>query len=715
MRLGLLTLVICYSISLYSQKTFSSAVDSLEATLKEDISTTERIMNLNELAIMLLRVDTVKAKSYAVQALELARKEEDKSGEVMALNWFARNYTERGQLDTALIILDKIIALEPEIDDKVSIGQAYISKGNIYDINGQYSDALEAYFKAEEIFEKGGYVQGVGMANMGIGNIYQLTERFKESIGYYRKSANVLKKTDSPYASWSVNNMATAMENLEMFDSAAFYYKQSLKMKEDYGDFYGASFTYSSLGDLYIKQGDIEKGEENLQKALEIKQMAEGMSKESIGRSYLRLGQAQMLRGKFREASVNFRKSLENAEESGAVETIMQAKRALSKSLFELGDYKSAYQYVDAYTDLKDSITKKMNTDKLTEMQTKYETAEKDAQLKIVKNQNELNKVKAEKAEADTRRANELLFGAVGMVALLLVAIIFALRSMHLRRKNNILLKQKNEEITRQKTIVEEKSKEIVDSITYAKRIQTAILPPDKEFKKQLPQSFVLYKPKDIVAGDFYWMESFIKDTNKVVLFAAADCTGHGVPGAMVSVICNNGLNRSVREYGITNPGKILDKTRQLVLQEFEKSEEEVMDGMDIALCALHSNTSTSSVLKYAGANNPLWIIRKGRTEVEEVKANKQPIGKFGSPQPYDTHETEVSNGDTIYIFSDGYADQFGGEKGKKMKTANFKQLLLSIKDEPFENHKKLLDKAFEEWKGGYEQLDDVCVIGVRI
>jgi serine phosphatase RsbU (regulator of sigma subunit) len=216
----------------------------------------------------------------------------------------------------------------------------------------------------------------------------------------------------------------------------------------------------------------------------------------------------------------------------------------------------------------------------------------------------------------------------------------------------------------------------------------------------------VLYKPKDIVAGDFYWIETL----DDQVLFAAADCTGHGVPGAMVSVVCNNGLNRSVREYGLTDPGKILDRTRDIVIQEFEKSEEEVKDGMDIALCSLQGTTLT-----YAGAHNPLWIVRNGATEIEEIRANKQPIGKYDDPLPYTTHRIELQPGDTFYIFSDGYADQFGGERGKKLKSSNFKKLLLSLQQEPMKKQQTLLAEEFERWKGNIEQLDDVCVIGVRV
>ncbi|MGE0567269.1 MAG: PP2C family protein-serine/threonine phosphatase [Bacteroidia bacterium] len=286
----------------------------------------------------------------------------------------------------------------------------------------------------------------------------------------------------------------------------------------------------------------------------------------------------------------------------------------------------------------------------------------------------------------------------MGMV--ILVSQVFYFKSLTISFQE--LLKKSN------KTL-EEKNKEITDSINYAKRIQSAILPPQKLIKEYLPNSFVLYKPKDIVAGDFYWMES-VGDS---ILFAAADCTGHGVPGAMVSVVCNNGLNRAVREFGLTEPGKILDKTRELIIQEFEKSEEDVKDGMDISLCSLSIRTRT---LKWAGANNPIWIFRKeSDIKLIEIKPDKQPIGKYAEPKPFTTHSIELEKGDVVYVFTDGYQDQFGGEKGKKFKASKMKELLLSLYDNSMEEQRQVIDNSFESWKGNLEQVDDVCVIGVRI
>ena len=288
--------------------------------------------------------------------------------------------------------------------------------------------------------------------------------------------------------------------------------------------------------------------------------------------------------------------------------------------------------------------------------------------------------------------------------------------------QKNSQLKNANDEITLAKHEIEEKNHEILDSINYAKRIQSAILPPDSYWNQQLPDSFVLYLPKDIVAGDFYWMER----VGDEVLFAAADCTGHGVPGAMVSVVCHNALNRSVREFGMHQPAEILDKVTDLVIETFERSDHEVKDGMDISLCGL---TMSTMELEFAGAHNPCWIVREGNAEYEgmelnmelegkslyEIKADKQPVGKFAYREKFTYNKIKVQKGDVIYLSSDGFPDQFGGSKGKKLKSKAFKKLLVEMSSKEIQEQRKILEEAFKEWMGDFEQLDDVCVIGVRI
>lgn len=283
------------------------------------------------------------------------------------------------------------------------------------------------------------------------------------------------------------------------------------------------------------------------------------------------------------------------------------------------------------------------------------------------------------------------------------------IRERKLRLEKKILedrVQERTAEVVRQKHIIEEKQHEILDSINYAKRLQEAILPPKEFLDKHVADSFILYQPKDIVAGDFYWAEVI----NDKFFVAAADSTGHGVPGAMVSVVCSNALNRTVKEFKETEPGKILDKTRELVLETFEKSASEVKDGMDVSLLCIDTKNKK---IYWSGANNPLWYFQNN--ELKEITADKQPIGKTEKPKPFTTHEIEYSKGTSFYLFTDGFADQFGGPKGKKFKYKQLSELLHSLIGLHAEKQVQHIFKAFEDWKGNLEQVDDVCVIGIKI
>jgi serine phosphatase RsbU (regulator of sigma subunit) len=268
---------------------------------------------------------------------------------------------------------------------------------------------------------------------------------------------------------------------------------------------------------------------------------------------------------------------------------------------------------------------------------------------------------------------------------------------------------RQKEEIESQRVKLEHLYNEVTDSIKYAKRIQEAILPPDALVKKELPNPFVLYKPKDIVSGDFYWMEK----VNEKVYFAAVDCTGHGVPGAFMSIVGSNLLNQIVKQE--SDPGEILNKLSKGIKDTLHQGVEEgsTKDGMDIALCSFDAKTN---VLQYAGAYNPLYLVRKG--ELIETKADKFPIGgalEDSDSRQYTSHSVQLHKGDTIYIFSDGYADQFGGEKGKKFMVKQFRQLLLSIQNLSMEEQKTYLNNTIEAWRGKHEQVDDILIIGMRV
>lgn len=292
--------------------------------------------------------------------------------------------------------------------------------------------------------------------------------------------------------------------------------------------------------------------------------------------------------------------------------------------------------------------------------------------------------------------------GANSLQSIGVLILLVGLFSWNFKFKKEVVRRKESEDK------IQEQFSEIQDSIKYAKRIQSAILPSMRVIQESIKDVFVLYRPKDVVAGDFYWFEACEKET----LIAVCDCTGHGVPGAMVSVVCNNALNRSVREFGLSEPGDLLDKTREIVISEFEKSDDEVKDGMDISLLSISKDTNT---IKWSGANNPFWILRSGADQIEEIKANKQPIGKYSDHKPFTTHTIQLGEGDQVYLITDGFQDQFGGEKGKKFKAAALKELLVSIRAESLANQCSLLVASFENWKGSLEQVDDVCIIGIKL
>ncbi|CAG5086246.1 SpoIIE family protein phosphatase [Parvicella tangerina] len=267
---------------------------------------------------------------------------------------------------------------------------------------------------------------------------------------------------------------------------------------------------------------------------------------------------------------------------------------------------------------------------------------------------------------------------------------------------------RQKEEIERQSEKLEELYKDVTDSIRYAKRLQDSILPQNSLIERLLPESFVLFKPKDIVSGDFYW----VSETDEKILFSAVDCTGHGVPGAFMSLIGANALNQIINEKE-DKPAHILNKLNKLSSEALNKSEEgiKVRDGMDLALCAISKDMKS---LEYSGANNPLYLVRDG--EISITKADKFAIASFEDGEHhYTNHEFELKKGDLVYVFSDGYADQFGGVKGKKFMYRQFRELLVSLKDEPMHRQKEILNDKIEEWKGTFEQVDDILVIGVRI
>jgi tetratricopeptide (TPR) repeat protein/serine phosphatase RsbU (regulator of sigma subunit) len=693
--------------------------------------------------------DHAKAIDYFTKCHQLYEEIGDKKGMADPFNNIGNIYSEQGNYAKAIDYFTKSLKIKEELGDKKGMADSFNSFGMIYSKQGDYAKAIDYFTKSLKIKEEMGDKKGLSISFHNIGIIYSEQGDYAKAIDYFTKSLQISEEIGNKKGiARSLNSFGIICEEQDDYPKAIDYYTKSLQIREEIGDKKEIAMSFNNIGVIYQNQGDYVKAMDYYTKSLQIKE--EIGNKKGIASSFHNIGVIYKEQGDYVKALDYYSRSLALAREVGAAMVTKSAASSLWEVNKKLGKYKNALEMYELHISTRDSLESEENQKEIIRQEYKYEyekqaaadsvvnaEAKKVADAKLLAEQAEKKRLKSEgkrqKLENENQRQQAyFLYGGLAL-ALLFGGFIFN-RFKVTQRQKGIIETQKTE-VEQQKEKVdeayeqlEEKNTEILDSINYAKRIQSAILPPDKLVKEYLQNSFILYKPKDIVAGDFYWMEP----TKNGILFAAADCTGHGVPGAMVSVVCNNALNRSVREYGLTDPGKILDKTREIVIQEFEKSEDEVKDGMDIALCSLTGNT-----LQYAGAHNPLWIITKDSerhaelieaangsifrltqddpTTIIDIKANKQPIGQFDTPLPYTTHTIELQKGDSVYIFSDGYVDQFGGERGKKFKPKALRQLMLSIQDQPMDQQRELINQTFEKWRGDLEQVDDVCVIGVKI
>jgi serine phosphatase RsbU (regulator of sigma subunit) len=400
-----------------------------------------------------------------------------------------------------------------------------------------------------------------------------------------------------------------------------------------------------------------------------------------------------------------YNKALRIFKRTSAKHRVSSLYRDMAKFLHINEDFERAYLYLDSHLVAEREV---INENILKDMDViKSRHAAENSALKV-KNLQIENELK----EEHNRQQDLIRYGLISVLLLLVLFALFIVWKFIQKKKDNSIISQQKKEVEEQKRQVEfqkdilhEKNMEITDSITYAKRLQSAILPHLDEFRALFENGFLLYMPKDIVAGDFYWTQSI----NDRSFFAVADCTGHGVPGALVSVVCSNALNRAVKEFKVQEPHLILEKTSDLVESTFQNNDEDVKDGMDIALCCFDHTTKE---LFYSGANNNLYLV--ANSELVEYKSANRPIGAFGYKEKFNTQKIPYLPGDMIFLFSDGYADQFGGERGKKFKYANFKKLIVENVHLEMDKQQELFRNTIEDWRGDIEQIDDICLMGIR-
>lgn len=579
-----------------------------------------------------------------------------------ALNNMGFIHMNKGGIPIALEYYHKSLKIDEEMGDKKGMAYSYNNIGVIHDNQGDFPLALDYYYKALKIREEIGDKKGMATSNNNIGGIYK-----------------------------NQGNMPLALK----------YYQKSLNIREEIGDKNAMATSYHNIGGIHKNMGDIPLALEYFQKSLKISE--EIGDKQMIINSLDNIADIELGQGHIKEAKEKGERSLRLAKEIGFVKEIQGAAFLLYKVAQQQGNWQTALEMRNLQVQMSDSLAAEGAVKATANQQAKYEYEKAKALTDAEQAKKDVI------AKEEKEKKNIIIYATVaGLVVVLLFLFLLFKRFKVSQNQKDVIQKQKH--------LVDEKQKEIHDSIHYAKRIQMAMLTSEDYISRNLKaEYFIFYQPKDIVSGDFYWANA---QHNKFYI-ATADCTGHGVPGSFMSLLNISFLNENVIERKIENPAQILNEQRKKIIKALNPTgKENSKDGMDCVLCAFEFPSSTEKngtvKLSFAAANNPLWLVRN--KELTEYKADKMPVGKYeDDSQDFTSQNIDLQKGDIIYTFTDGYADQFGGDRGKKFFGKNLKELLIKNCHIPMAQQKEELSKTINTWKGNAEQVDDILVIGVRI
>jgi len=740
--------------------------------------------------------DIPKALECYSRSLKIFEEIGDKQGIADCLYTIGVIYSDKGDIQKALENSQKSLKLREEMGDKRNMAYSHSTIGIIYQNLGNIPKALEHFDKSLKLREMVGDKSGIAQSLHVIGNIYHSQDDIQKSLEYFNRSLKI--REEMGYKKGivlSLNSIGTIYSNQSNFSKALEYYSRSLKLGEEIGDKYGIASVLNLIGSLFNKQSDLSKALENFARSLKINE--EIGNKQGVATSLNNIGSIYLKQKSYSKAIEYFLKSIEISKKLGFPVAIREAAKQLNVSYKATGNHKLALENYELYIKMRDSLNN-IETQKATiKQQTKYEY---DKQ-KAIEDEKHLAEIKQqeEKAAAEKKRQN-IVIASVSIV-LLLVAVfsVILFNRFRVTQKQKAVIELKEKETQLQKHIIEEKHKEITDSINYAERIQRSFLATQSHLDSNLNHSsitvtsssdegayrevsndsssrysspnveltrtdsnyFVMFKPKDVVSGDFYWSATLSSpqgggEGGGLFALCTADSTGHGVPGAIMSLLNITSLEKAIETE--TSPDKILNATRKIIIERLKKdgSEQGGKDGMDCSLCVFDFKNKK---LFIANANNPVWIVRNvtssseayregaqtnssrydaqgarasTRTDMEvievkadlspvtenviEVKGDKMPVGKHDKQDvPFTVKEYDLQKGDIIYTLTDGFPDQFGGEKGKKFMSKNLRELLASNSHLPLNEQKEILEKTFKDWVGDLEQVDDVTVIGIRI
>jgi tetratricopeptide (TPR) repeat protein/serine phosphatase RsbU (regulator of sigma subunit) len=689
----------------------------------------------------------------------------NQQGIASSYNNIGNIHRTQGRYAEALEAHQKALTIFERIGEQQGVASSYNNIGNIHRTQGRYAEALEAHQKALTIQERIGDLQGIATSYNNIGNIRYAQGRYAEALEAHQKALTIRERIgDLQGIATSYNNIGNIHYAQGQYAEALEAFQKALAIRERIGDLQGIASLYNNIGLIHADQGRYAEALEAYQKALAIHERIN--DQRGIALSYTNIGTLYQAQGLYTIARSYFQKAL-------ALAQLLQLHDDLDEIYLHLAQtdsalaasglthlWKSAYLHHRLYTAYKDSVLNEASIRKQAQLESQYEY---DKKISLLKAQQDKERALA---HAQLQRQKTERNALLTILAVVLLALsTMAYYQILLRRKNRLIqeqaqqLQQKNAELqsinqaltesnkiiqaqaaeliaknaelttlntelnttnkalsdsylTIQKQAQElvQKNEEILDSIHYAKRIQQAILPSEERRHRLLPDSFLIYQPRDIVAGDFYWLE----ETDQYIFLAVADATGHGVPGAFVSLVCASALNQALQQEGLNSPAAILTRAKTIVTQVLTQEGTHLRDGMDIALIRLEKNTPAR--LTYAGANRPLWIISHQK-ELIELPPTRQPIGFTDTEKPFEEHEIDLSSRlpAMLYAFTDGFIDQVGGPKGRKLMSKGLREILLEISHKPCPEQEEHIQRFFTAWKGEWPQLDDVTLIGVRL
>lgn len=603
----------------------------------------------------------------------------------------------QNEYDSALSYFRQSLKYAKSAGDKSLIARALNSIGVVYFNKSDYSQSYEYYQLTlnEATALKDTLLMAKTLSN--IGHIYFYQNELEESRAYYEKSLELGRLIKNPdIISNNYQNIANIDYTERNLEKAISDYLKSLKIDEEQGNDYRAAYTLTGLAMISKEVEDLDGAINYFQRSLAIRKRMNDLS--GICNVYVNLSVTFQIKEELDSALFYAQKALSLAREITNIEAETQANQNLAVVYTARKEWEKATEAYQEYIIDRDSLYSLEKRDQIRELEKKYESERKSYEIRALQNE---KKIQQEEIQIKDLQL-ELL--SAGLLALALIGF-FGYRSYASNKQVKNLLQQQNLAMEENKMILEKRNKEFTDSLSYAKNIQLSLLTPAETVKKLLGDHFIFYRAKDLVSGDFYWMDK----KNGSTYIAVIDCTGHGVPGAMISVMAHNCINRVFREFETQNAGEFLNKLDEVFTRDLESRDRNIQDGMDISICIIDDLRKT---IDLAGANHTALII--DGNEHREVKFNRQPIGPYDKKEPFESHFIEVKPGQELFMFTDGYADQFGGKEGKKFYYKNFKTILLDIAVYSTIEQYKRLQSNYEKWSEGQEQTDDVLVMGIK-